>query len=131
MFKYVLLWQLVPFELTRWLSNWDVFVQSVRNFGIGNPVLVRSRGESYEVIDGQWRVLAARACGIYEIPVHVVEMTDEEIMSFALSETRVPLTESDYIKTAKQLHDIHGMTVKDIAKLMRIGDRRVRRLLRS
>jgi hypothetical protein len=53
-------------------------VQSVREHGVLQPILVRRRQEGYEVVAGARRLAAARLAGATEIPALVIHVSDEE-----------------------------------------------------
>ena len=53
--------------------------ESIREYGVLSPLLVRPRGDSrYEIVSGHRRKAACEALGITELPVLVREMTDDE-----------------------------------------------------
>ena len=59
----------------------DALVESIRQFGVLNPIIVRfKKGDSrgYEIVSGHRRYEACKRLNKYEIPVIVREMTDEE-----------------------------------------------------
>ncbi len=58
--------------------------QSIREDGVLQPVLVRRRGETYELIMGERRLQAARLAGLDEIPV-VVRDNVREVDSLRLA----------------------------------------------
>jgi ParB family chromosome partitioning protein len=61
-------------------------VESVKNEGILQPILVRPRGEKYELVAGERRCRAALESGLTEVPVTVREMTDDQAVQYALVE---------------------------------------------
>jgi ParB family chromosome partitioning protein len=61
-------------------------VESVRIDGILQPLLVRPKGDGYELVAGERRYRAAQAVGLSEVPVTVREMSDTEARQFALTE---------------------------------------------
>ncbi len=61
-------------------------VESVKSEGILQPLLVRPKGEKYEVIAGERRYRAAQSVGLTEVPVTVREMTDDQAIQYALVE---------------------------------------------
>lgn len=60
--------------------------ESIRQFGILQPLLVKKKGERYEIIAGERRWRAAKLAGVKEVPVVVRDYTDQEIMEIALIE---------------------------------------------
>ena len=56
----------------------DELVASICTHGILSPLLARPKGESYELVSGHRRRLAAQKLGLPTVPVLVREMTDDE-----------------------------------------------------
>ena len=53
--------------------------ESIREYGVLSPLLVRPRGDGrYEIVSGHRRKAACEALGITELPVLVRNMTDDE-----------------------------------------------------
>lgn len=52
--------------------------QSIREFGVIVPIIVKRAGNAFEVVAGQRRLTAARAAGLSTIPAIVREMDDQE-----------------------------------------------------
>ena len=53
--------------------------ESIREYGVLSPLLVRPRGDGrYEIVSGHRRKAACEALGITELPVMVRNMTDDE-----------------------------------------------------
>ena len=59
---------------------------SVRQFGILQPLIVRKRKDYYEIIAGERRWRAAKMAGLKEIPVIIKEYTEQEIIELGLIE---------------------------------------------
>ena len=60
--------------------------ESLKQFGMLQPILVQNRGDYYEIIAGERRWRAAKIAGLKEVPVIVRELTDQEIVEFSLIE---------------------------------------------
>ena len=56
----------------------DELVESIRVHGVLLPLLARPKGESYELVSGHRRRLAAQKLGLKTVPVLVREMSDDE-----------------------------------------------------
>lgn len=56
----------------------DELVESIRTHGVLSPLLARPKGESYELVSGHRRRLAAQKLGLPTVPALVREMTDDE-----------------------------------------------------
>lgn len=59
---------------------------SIKQFGILQPLLVRKRNDYYEIIAGERRWRAAKIAGIKEIPVIIKEYSEQEIIEIGLIE---------------------------------------------
>ncbi len=60
---------------------------SIKEHGILQPLLVRPiAGNQYELVAGERRYKAAQALGLKDVPVTVREMTDPEVLQYALVE---------------------------------------------
>jgi ParB family chromosome partitioning protein len=60
--------------------------QSIRSDGIIQPLVVRRRGENYELIAGERRWRAAQLAGLKNVPVYVQETPDDRMLEVALIE---------------------------------------------
>ena len=60
--------------------------QSIKEKGVIQPLLVRRRGDSYELIAGERRLRASKSLGLKELPVIVKEVDDKDSLEFALIE---------------------------------------------
>lgn len=59
---------------------------SIKQFGVLQPLLVRKRKDYYEIIAGERRWRAAKLAGVKEVPVIEKEYTDQEIFEIGLIE---------------------------------------------
>ena len=59
---------------------------SIKQFGILQPLIVQKRNDYYEIVAGERRWRAAKQAGIKEIPVIIKEYTDQEIVEISLIE---------------------------------------------
>jgi ParB family chromosome partitioning protein len=62
---------------------------SVRERGVIQPILARAlrgAGEAYEIIAGERRWRAAQRAGLHDVPVVVIEATDEQSLEYAIIE---------------------------------------------
>ncbi len=60
--------------------------ESIKQFGIIQPLIVQKKEDYYEIIAGERRWRAAKLAGLKEIPVIIREYSDEERMEIALIE---------------------------------------------
>lgn len=59
---------------------------SIKQFGILQPLIVQKKKDYYEIIAGERRWRAAKLAGVKEVPVIVKEYTDQEIVEISLIE---------------------------------------------
>lgn len=59
---------------------------SIKQFGLLQPILVQDRKTHYEIIAGERRWRAAKLAGLKEVPVIVRDYTDQEIVEISLIE---------------------------------------------
>ena len=60
--------------------------ESIKQFGVLQPLLVQKRDDYYEIIAGERRWRAAKLAGMKEVPVIVKQLTEQEIMEISLIE---------------------------------------------
>lgn len=64
----------------------EELAQSIREKGVIQPLLVRRKGDSYELIAGERRLRAANILGLKEIPILVKDVEDQDSLELALIE---------------------------------------------
>lgn len=64
----------------------EELAESIRQYGVLQPLLVQKRDGYYEIIAGERRWRAAKKAGIKEIPVIIRDYSDQEIVEIALIE---------------------------------------------
>ena len=60
--------------------------ESIKQFGVLQPLLVTERDDYYEIIAGERRWRAAKLAGVKEVPVIIKKLTEQEIMEISLIE---------------------------------------------
>ena len=60
--------------------------ESIKQFGVLQPLLVQKKEDYYEIIAGERRWRASKLAGLKEVPVVVKEFTDQEIVEISLIE---------------------------------------------
>lgn len=58
--------------------------ESIKQFGIINPIIVTDKKDHYEIVGGERRWRAARKAGLKEVPVIIKDLTENEIAEIAL-----------------------------------------------
>ena len=94
----------------------DELTESVRQYGLIQPITVRKiDGGYYQIIAGERRWRAARAAGLTEVPVRVIEADDRRAMELALVENlqREDLNPIEEAKGYRTLMEEYGMTQEE------------------
>lgn len=60
--------------------------ESIKQFGLLQPILVQDRKDYYEIIAGERRWRAAKIAGLKEVPVIIKNLTEQEIVEISLIE---------------------------------------------
>ena len=115
-------------------ENLEELVQSIKEKGIIQPIIVRQKGDVYELIAGERRLNAAKLLQINEIPALVREATDEESLELALIENiqRQNLNPIEQAKAYQYLINKFGITQERLAQILgkaRVSITNVLRLL--
>lgn len=99
-------------------------IESIRERGIVQPLIVRKVDGKYELIAGERRWRAAQQVGLKEAPAIVREATDREVLELALIENlqREDLNPIEEAAAYARLSKDFGMTQEDISK--RVGKSR-------
>ncbi len=92
--------------------------ESIKQYGIINPLLVQDRKDHYEIIGGERRWRAAKKAGLKEVPVIIKNLTEEEIAEYALIDNiqRDDLNPIDEALAFKKLIDDFGYTQDVVAE---------------
>jgi ParB family transcriptional regulator, chromosome partitioning protein len=94
---------------------------SIRESGIVQPILVRRRGERFQIIAGERRFRAAEQAGLVNVPVTVRDVDDEHLLELALVENiqREELNPIEEAQAYHRLQDEFRLTQDEIAR--RVG----------
>jgi len=105
-------------------ENLDELMDSIREHGVMQPLIVRKVGAKLELIAGERRWRASTALGLASVPVRVMEASDRDVLEMALIENLQredlnPIEEAEaYVRLAREFE----MRQEDIAK--RVGKNR-------
>lgn len=96
----------------------DELTESVRQFGVIQPVIVRNVNGHYMIVAGERRWRAAKAAGLKEIPAIVREFTEQQMVEIALIENiqREDLNAIEEAKTYQRLIDEFSYRQEDLAE---------------
>jgi len=64
----------------------EELAESIKQFGLLQPILVQDRKTYYEIIAGERRWRAAKKAGLKEVPVIIKNLTEQEIVEISLIE---------------------------------------------
>ncbi|HVC18918.1 MAG TPA: ParB/RepB/Spo0J family partition protein [Vicinamibacterales bacterium] len=113
-----------PGQPRQLMGDLSELIASIGEKGIIEPLVVRQRGDRYQIIAGERRYQAAVQAGIQEVPVIVREVDDTEVIELALVENlqRKDLTPFEEAEALHALADRCGYTHEDLAR--RLGKSR-------
>jgi len=94
--------------------------QSIKEKGVIQPLLVRRRGDNYELIAGERRLRAANSLGLKEIPIIVRDVTDQDSLELALIENiqREGLNPIEEAHAYQHLLDKFNVTQEKISEVL-------------
>ncbi|KJS20020.1 MAG: hypothetical protein VR72_16395 [Clostridiaceae bacterium BRH_c20a] len=113
-------------------THLDELAQSIREFGILQPILVRKIGTGYELVAGERRFRASQKVGLKTIPAIIKNLSDKEVAEMALIEN-LQREDLNYFEEAEgyaKLIKEFGVTQDEIAKRMGKGQSTVANKLR-
>ncbi|MBE5998068.1 MAG: ParB/RepB/Spo0J family partition protein [Sarcina sp.] len=95
----------------------EELADSIRQFGVLQPILVQKKGSRYEIIAGERRWRASRKAGLMEIPAIVREYSDRETLELSLIENiqREDLNPIEEARAFKRLLEEFGLRQEDLA----------------
>ena len=96
----------------------EELAQSIKQYGIIQPIIVCKKDDYYQIIAGERRWRAAKKAGIREVPVVVKEYTDKEIAEISLIENiqREDLNPIEEAKSYKRLIDEYKLTQEELSE---------------
>jgi ParB family transcriptional regulator, chromosome partitioning protein len=101
----------------------DELTASLRERGMIQPIVarpVRGAPDAFEIIAGERRWRAAQRAGLHEVPVVIIEATDEESLQLAIIENvqRADLNPLEEAEGYRALVEDYNHTQDDIAKMV-------------
>lgn len=99
--------------------------ESIKEYGIVQPLVVRKKGHGYELVAGERRLRAAKIAGLTEVPVIVRDYDDAKMMEIALIENiqRHDLNPIEEAQGLRRLMSEFGLTQEQTAA--KVGRSRV------
>ena len=91
---------------------------SIKQYGVIQPIVVQKKGKRYEIIAGERRWRAARKAGLLEVPVIVKEFAAEDIFAIALIENiqRQDLNPIEEAQAYSRLIEEHHLKQDELAE---------------
>ena len=98
-------------------SALDELAQSILANGIVQPIVVRRKGNRYEIVAGERRWRAAQRAGLRRIPAAVKDVSDDKLLELALIENiqREELNPVEEAAAYRKLIDNMGLTQEALA----------------
>ena len=91
---------------------------SIKEFGIFEPIIVKKSIKGYEIVAGERRSLAAKKAGLKTVPAIVRDFTDDEMMTIALLENiqRENLNVIEEANAYKNMLETMNLTQEELAR---------------
>ncbi|MCX5669264.1 MAG: ParB/RepB/Spo0J family partition protein [Candidatus Omnitrophica bacterium] len=98
----------------------EELAQSIKEKGVIQPLLVRRKGENYELIAGERRLRAANSLGLNEIPIIIRDVSDQDSLELALIENiqREGLNPIEEAHAYQHLMDKFQVTQEKISEVL-------------
>ena len=95
-------------------------VNSIKEKGILQPILVRKTGDSFELIAGERRLRAARMLQLTEVPVIIKDIQDQESLELSLIENiqREELNPIEEARAFQQLIEKFDFTQEQVSQVV-------------
>tara|TARA_R110002124_G_scaffold100168_5_gene246820 strand:- start:74751 stop:75644 length:894 start_codon:yes stop_codon:yes gene_type:complete len=106
--------------------------RSIAEKGIIQPMIVRAKGEQYEIVAGERRWRAAQMAKLHEVPVLLRDYDDTEVLEVAIIENiqRADLNPVEEAAGYRQLMDRFGHTQEKLAAALGKSRSHIANLLR-
>jgi len=98
-------------------SALDELAQSISANGVVQPIVVRRKGDKYEIVAGERRWRAAQRAGLRKIPAAIKDVSDDKLLELALIENiqRQELNPIEEAAAYRKLIDTLGFTQEALA----------------
>lgn len=111
-----------PTQPRQMMGDLSELIASITEKGVIEPLVVRQRGERYEIIAGERRYQAAIQAGLTDLPVVLRDVDDAEVIELALVENLqrkdlTPFEEADALQgLAAKCHYTHEELAKKLSR---------------
>ena len=98
-------------------NDLNSLAESIKTYGIINPILVRKKEDKYEIIAGERRFRAAKKVGLTEVPVIIKDANEQQMAELALIENiqRQGLSPIEEAKSYEEIMRIGNQTQISLA----------------
>ncbi|HLR34722.1 MAG TPA: ParB/RepB/Spo0J family partition protein [Tissierellales bacterium] len=93
---------------------------SIKDYGVIQPIIVRKKGEEYEIVAGERRWHATKNAGLEKIPCIIKDVEEVEATKLALIEN-IQREDLNSIEEAKAFDDLmknYGYTQEEVARII-------------
>ena len=115
-----------PFQPRKKFSEEELagLAQSIEKQGVIQPIIVRPRGNQYELVAGERRLRASKMAGLEEVPAIVVDVSDEDMLQMSIVENiqREDLNSMEEAEAYHRLLSEFGLTQEEVSR--RVGKKR-------
>ncbi len=110
----------------------EALTESIRQEGVLMPILIRPKGDGYELIAGERRWRASQAAGLTEIPAVIRKVNDLQALELAIieNEQRDDLTAIESAQAYRRMIDEFGCTQQQVAEKIGLSRVQVSNLIR-
>ena len=113
-------------------SALNELVDSIRQHGVLQPILVRAAGDGYQLIAGERRLIASKKAGLSQVPCRVLNLSDQQVSEVALEEN-LKRQDLNVLEKAIAFQDYlkrFGCTIEDLARRLSFERSTVSNMLR-
>ncbi len=95
----------------------EELAQSIKEFGILQPIIAQRQGDDFRVVAGERRIRAARLAGLDKVPVIVKQLNARQAKEVSLVENlqREDLNAIEEAEALKELIDLYSLTQAELA----------------
>ena len=106
-------------------ENIAELAESIKNYGILQPLLLKKDKDKYIIIAGERRWRAAKMLNLKEVPANIIDLSDKEVLEVSLIENiqRQDLNPIEEALAYRKLIEEFNLTQKELSE--RIGKSRV------
>jgi ParB/RepB/Spo0J family partition protein len=107
-------------------------VDSIRQHGVLQPLLVRPLGDGYQLIAGERRLIAAKKAGLEIVPCRVLALSDQQVCEVSLEENlkRQDLNVLEKAAAFKDYLDRFQLPIEELARRLSLDRSTVSNMLR-